>query len=43
MWCYVLITDSGDSYYYEADELETARLDRLTYGGVIKDRNGKEY
>ena len=38
-----LVTDSGDTFYYDNDELEQARNDRLTYGGTITDKNGKIY
>lgn len=43
MWCYKLVTNSGDTFYYDSDELEQARIDRLTYGGTITDKNGKTY
>lgn len=42
MWAFKLVTDSGDIYYYDSDELEIARNDRQTYGGEIYDRNGKK-
>lgn len=41
MWAYKLVTESGNIYYYDYDELEIARNDRITYGGTLFDRKGK--
>lgn len=41
MWFYKLVTDSGDIYYYDYDELLLAREERAQFGGTIYDRNGK--
>lgn len=43
MWAFILITLSGEIFYYDFDELENAREDKALYGGVLKDKNGKEY
>lgn len=43
MWHYILITLSGDKFYYDMYELEEARQDKAKYGGTLKDRNGTVY
>lgn len=41
MWGYKLVTENGECFYYDNDELELALEDRKLYGGTIYDRNGK--
>lgn len=43
MWYFRLITEKNDIFYYDSDELNEARKDRIIYGGYIEDRNGKIY
>lgn len=43
MWYFKLETFDRRTFYYDSDELETAREDKATYGGKLTDRNGKEY
>lgn len=42
MWGFKLVTESGDIYYYDVNELDVARQDCLTYCGTIYDHNGKQ-
>ena len=43
MWAYRLVTEDGQIWYYDTDELETAREDKRTFGGTLTDRNGTQY
>ena len=43
MWYFKLITNDGKNFYYDSNELNEAMKDRIKYGGVIVDRNGKIY
>ena len=42
MWAYKLVTNDGDVFYYDSNELELARYEQDIFGGILTDRTGKE-
>ena len=43
MLYFKLKTLDGRIFYYDSDELETARQDKAIFGGTLTDRHGKVY